>query len=289
MPGETTAPERRTGKILVTGATGNVGRLVVDQLLAAGATNVRALTNNPEKAALPVGVEVVEGYLGRLETMPAALAGVERMYLAPLPRTVREVVALAKEAGVHHIVDLSSSEADTEAAGDASGWHYYAVEKAVEDSGIPWTHLRPGEFMWNYLMWAEQVRTTGVVRGGYATAASAPIELDDVAAVAATVLLEDGHVGKTYLMTGPETMTRAEMARQIGVAIGRDVRYDELPRDEALAELRPIMGEWAGWYLDGMAQLVDHPQAAETTVADLTGRPATTFAEWAVKNADAFV
>ena len=73
--------------ILVTGATGNVGRLVVDRLLAMGATGVRALTNDPEKAALPAEVEVVEGYIGRPQTVPAALGGVERMYLAPLPET----------------------------------------------------------------------------------------------------------------------------------------------------------------------------------------------------------
>ena len=105
--------------ILVTGATGNVGRLVVDCLLAAGAKQIRALTNNPKKAALPAEVEVVEGYLGRLETLPAALEGVERMYLAPLPKTVRNIVRLAKEAGVRRIVDLSSSDADNEAAGAA--------------------------------------------------------------------------------------------------------------------------------------------------------------------------
>jgi uncharacterized protein YbjT (DUF2867 family) len=135
--------------ILVTGATGNVGRLVVDQLLTLSAKDVRALTTNPKKAALPAEVEVIEAYLGRIETMPAALKGVERMYLAPLPKTVRDVVRLAKAAGVQPIVDLSSSEADVEAAGDPSGWHYYAVEKAVQDSGIAWTHLRPGEFMTN--------------------------------------------------------------------------------------------------------------------------------------------
>src|ERR1044071_9923146 len=93
--------------ILVTGATGNVGRLVVDQLVAAGGYPlgaVRALTNNPRKAALPAEVEVVEGYLGRIETLPAALKGVEVLYLAPLPRTVREVVRLAKAAGVQRLV-----------------------------------------------------------------------------------------------------------------------------------------------------------------------------------------
>ncbi|MBA2447349.1 MAG: NAD(P)H-binding protein [Chloroflexi bacterium] len=81
-------------KVLVTGATGNVGRLVVDHLLGSG-VEIRALTNNPTKAALPAGVEVAEGYLGKLSTMPTALEGVERMYLAPLPRTAREVVELA--------------------------------------------------------------------------------------------------------------------------------------------------------------------------------------------------
>ena len=94
--------------IRVTGATGTVGRLVVDHLVANGAQHVRALTNNPAQAALPAEVEVVQGYLGRLETLPDALAGVERLYLAPLPRTAREVLAMAKQAGVQRVVALSS-------------------------------------------------------------------------------------------------------------------------------------------------------------------------------------
>ena len=274
--------------ILVTGATGNVGRLVVDQLLAAGAKHVRALTNNPNKAALPAEVEVFEGYLGRPATLPAALEGVERMYLAPLPRTAREIVQLAKAAGVRHIVDLSSSDADNEAAGDPSGWHYYAVERAVEDSGVPWTHLRPGEFMTNTLSWAEQIRSTGVVRAAHANAATAIIDLDDIAAVAARVLLEDDHIGKKYELTGPEAVKRRELARLIGEAIGREVRFEELTRDEALAELRPGMGEYAEWYVDGIGMLVDYPQPALPTVAQITGRPATTFAQWAARHADHF-
>lgn len=108
-------------RILVTGATGNVGRLVVNHLLEQGFA-IRALSNNPAKAALPPDVEVVEGYLGRLSTLPAALEGVDRLYLAPLPRTVREVVALAADAGVERIVSLTSSNADMEAAGDSSTW-----------------------------------------------------------------------------------------------------------------------------------------------------------------------
>ncbi|GAA1292694.1 NmrA family NAD(P)-binding protein [Pseudonocardia aurantiaca] len=264
--------------ILVTGATGNIGRLVVDHLLRAGATDVRALTTNPEKAKLPPEVEVVEGYLGRVETLPAALEGVERMYLAPLESTVREVVALAAKAGVRHIVDV---------AGSKDSW-WGSVEVAVEESGVPWTHLEPGEFMDNYLMWAEQVRTSGTVRDGYPDAAVAAIDLDDIAAVAAVALLEDGHQGKAYPLTGPESLTRAEMVRLIGEALGREVPYVELAHADAVEALRPSMGEFAETYVDGMAQLTKHPQQAVPAIAELTGKPGTTFAQWAARNVAAF-
>jgi uncharacterized protein YbjT (DUF2867 family) len=171
--------------ILVTGATGNVGRLVMDRLLKKGATGVRALTNNPQKAALSAEVEVSEGYIGRPETVPAALGGVQKMYLAPAPETAWEVVAMAEDAGVERIVDLAGY-----------GW-WRAVEEAVEGSGIPWTHLRPGEFMDNALIWAPQIRATGTVRDAYPGAANAPIDLGDIAAVAAATLLHNGDLSMT--------------------------------------------------------------------------------------------
>jgi uncharacterized protein YbjT (DUF2867 family) len=274
--------------ILVTGATGNVGRLVVDHLLANGARRVRALTNNPARAALPVGVEVCEGYLGRVEMLPAALEGVERLYLAPLPRTASAVLALARQAGVQHVVDLSSSDADTEAAGDPSTWHYYAVERAVEDSGLRWTHLRPGEFMTNTFMWADQIRASGVVHAAYANAATALIDLEDIAAVAARVLLDDGHVGQKYALTGPEAVRRADLVRQIGEAVGRTLRFEELTYEEALKDLEPSMGQYAAWYLDSMEALIEHPQPVSPWYERITGRRGTTFAAWARRNASAF-
>jgi uncharacterized protein YbjT (DUF2867 family) len=221
--------------------------------------------------------------------MPAALAGVEVMYLAPVPWTVREVVTMAKRAGVRCIVDLSGFEADSEAAGDPGGWYFYAVEKAVEDSGLAWTHLRPGEFMTNTLIWAPRIRATGIVRGAYPNAANAPIDLDDVAAVAAAVLLEDSHVGEKYQLTGPEAITRSEMARQIGLAIGRDVRFEEQSPAVALADMRADMGDYADLYLEGLAQLTDRPLTPLPTVAEITGRPAITFAQWAAKHASEFM
>jgi uncharacterized protein YbjT (DUF2867 family) len=257
--------------ILVTGATGNVGRLVVDELLALGATDVRALTNNPAKAALPPSVEVVEGYLGDLPSMPAALAGVDRMYLAPLIRTNAEVCRLAAEAGVRHIVDMAGAKGD----------HWQAIEDGVEACGVPWTHLEPGEFMTNSAIWAAQIAAGDEVRDVHGDAANAPIALEDIAAVAARILVDGGHAGASYELTGPESLTRRERVARIGAALGRDLRYVELGRDRGIEQLALVMGEYAEWYVDGAAILVEHPQPANQTVAELTGRPAMTFAEWA--------
>lgn len=264
--------------ILVTGATASVGRLVVDHLLAHGATDVRALVKNPDRASLPDGVEVAVGYLGEPETMPAALEGVERMYLASYPDTAAEVLALARAAGVKHVVDLS---------GEPESWWYELVQ-AVEASGVAWTHLWPGEFMENSTMWAEQIRTSGQVRDAYPESANAAIAMDDVAAVAAAALLDESYIGKALPLTGPETLTRAARVALIGRALGREIPYVELSHEEAVAELTPSMGEFAAWYIDGEAELVEYPQPAVTTVADVLGRPATTFAEWAVTHADEF-
>jgi uncharacterized protein YbjT (DUF2867 family) len=265
-------------KILVTGATGGVGRLVVDELLALGATDVRALTVNPARAALPAGVEVVRGFLGKPETLPAALAGVDRMYLAPLPETNAQTCRLAAEAGVRRIVDMAGAKGD----------HWQVIEDGVEACGVPFVHLEPGEFMPNAEIWAPQIRAGDVVRDGYGSAANAPIALPDIAAVAAHCLLGDGHEGLSYELTGPESLTRRERVRQIGAALGRELTYVDLPHDELVEQLSLVMGEYGDWYADGLRQLVEHPQSAVPTVAQLTGRPATTFAEWAGRAAATF-
>jgi len=266
-------------KILVTGATGNIGRMVVDKLLEMGATDVRALTNNPARAALPPGVEVVEGYLRRIETVPAALEGVDRMYLAPTPETVTEVVGLARAAGVRHVVDLS---------GEPESW-WGSVNDAVEAGGFDWTHLWPGDFMENSAIWARQIRETGAVREPYPDAASTPIAMDDIAAVAATALLEEGHAGKAYSLTGPEALTRTELLGRLAHALGRDIPFIQVSRDEAVDALKPDMGDTAAWYVDTVLGWLDGQAPMPTgVVEEVTGRPAMTFSRWAADHAGEF-
>ena len=263
-------------RILVTGATGNVGRMVVDSLLVRGADKVRALTVNPSAAALPASVEVVRGFLGRVETLPGALAGVDTMYLAPHPPTASEVCRLAADAGVRRIVDMAG----------AGSWR--VVSEAVEACGVAYTHLEPGEFMANSTLWAAQIRAGDVVRDAYGDVVNAPIAQEDIAAVAAEVLLSSGHDGRSYELTGPCALSRREMVAAVGRALGRELTYVSLTGAEALAQFSLEMGSYAQWYLDGLALLESHPQAATSTVADLLGRPAMDYEEWARRHADLF-
>jgi uncharacterized protein YbjT (DUF2867 family) len=264
--------------ILVTGATGNIGRRIVDHLIDMGANDIRALTKNPAKAKLPDGVTAVTGYLGDPESLPAAFDGVERMYLAPLPDTLDVTLELAKQARVQYVVALS---------GEA---HWQAHADAVAASGLVHTQLGPGEFLDNFAIWAPQIKATRTVREPYPTAVEAPISMDDIARVAATLLVkpEETHFGRMYPITGPEALTRARIAEQIGVGIGVPVSYQQCDRAEAEAAFQTALGPNAAWYLDQVAEAVGHPQEANDLVAELTGRPAASVAEWAAQNAELF-
>ncbi|MGW7685419.1 NAD(P)H-binding protein [Kribbella sp. NPDC054772] len=274
--------------ILVTGATASVGRLLVDELVSAGAP-VRALTNNPARAALPETVEVARGYLGKPATLPAALAGIDTVYLAPLPAYVDDFVRCAREAGVRRVVVLSGEPADYEAQGDPSTWHYYRIERAIDAGGFDWTFLRPGQFMNNTLDWAPSIKAEGVVRAPYAGAVQTPIDLGDIAAVARVVLLSEEFGGRKIVMSGPEAITQPEQVARIAEAIGRDVRFEEQTPDEYVAALAPAIGEeTARWLLDGFRMMSEYAMKPEPAVADLTGHPGTTYREWALANAATF-
>ncbi len=210
--------------ILVTGATGNIGRRIVDHLIDLGVNDIRALTKNPAKANLPDGVTPITGYLGNVESLPAALDGVDRMYLAPLPSTLDATLDLVKRSGVKYLVALSG----------AAHWQQHA--DAIAASGVVNTQLGPGEFLENFTIWSNQIKATRTVREPFPSVVEAPISMDDIARVAARLLVEpdESHYGQMYPLTGPAALTRAQIAEQIGVGIGVDVTYEQCGRAEAL-------------------------------------------------------
>ncbi|MCP2168156.1 NAD(P)H-binding protein [Goodfellowiella coeruleoviolacea] len=275
--------------VLVTGATGSVGRHVVDQLLAAG-QQVRALTRNPATAGLPAGVDVRQGDLNHADALAGALDKVDRVYLFPVFDHPEAFVDMAVSAGVRRIVVLSSdSTVNRLETNWSAGEAHLATERAVERSGVEWTHVRPGGFAGNTLEWAPMIRADGVVRAPYGAGAQSLIHEADIAAVATRALLEDGHAGQRYRLSGPEAVTRVDQARLIGEALGRDVRFAEITAEQWRAQVSAFLSEEVMTMLLGYwARAVDQPDPVLPTVAEVTGRPARTFAEWAVDHADRF-
>ena len=284
--------------ILVTGASGHVGRHVVAQLAAAGA-RVRAMTRNPASAAFPAGVEVVHGDLLKVDTVAAALSEVDRLYLFPEPRTATEVVAAAKLAGVRRIVTLSSGAV----TGGLDTDFQFPVEQAVEHSGLEWTHLRPGQFASNTLrLWAPSIRAERVVRYVAPDQIGLPIHEADIAEVAVHALLSDGHHGRAYDMTGPQQVTNREQVIAIAEALGEPVYFEEVTPERA----REILTAQGGWAAENSGFLLgfedysasgtpdlsqedwDRMLQPVPTVEEVTGHPARTFAQWARDHVTSF-
>lgn len=270
--------------VVVTGATGNVGRHVVDGLLRAG-ESVRAVTRAPEKAGLPSGVDVRLGNLSDPGSLQPALDGADRMYLFPVPETAGTVVRLAAVAGIRRVVVLSSVSAGY-ADGDLSGDHHRPVERAVEASDVEWTHVRPGEFMINTLNWAPSIRTENVVRDPYGAATSAMVHEADIADVAVTALLQDGHAGAKYALTGPESLTKIEQVRILAEVLGRDIRFEELTPQQARQVWidRGVPAEATDW----LVRAPEGDAVVGPTAEQVTGRPARTFAQWAADHRATF-
>jgi uncharacterized protein YbjT (DUF2867 family) len=278
-------------RILVTGATGRVGRQVVSQLLATDA-RVRALTRNPDAAGLPPEVEVVRGDLTVPESLDGGLEGVDAVFLvwtAPAGAAPAAVERMARHAG--HIVLLTSPHQTPhpffQQANPMAALHA-EIERLIQASGVGWTFLRPGMFAANTLMWwAPQIRAGDVVRWPYAAAPTAPIDERDIAAVAVHALLETGHDGAGYVLTGPESLSQLEQVATIGEVIGRPLRFDEMSPEEARSEW-PVPAPVVNMLLNAWAAALGQPALVTSTVAEITGTPARTFRDWVTDHAEKF-
>jgi len=276
--------------IVVVGGTGRVGRQVAAQLRERGLP-VRVVTRGLNPAGAPPGTQVARADLADPASLEPHLPGAQALFLV-WPFTSPEMTAglAPKVAGIaaRHAARIVYLSAQPAADRSASFWAL--VERAIEESGASWTFLRPTGFAANTLLWADQVRSGDVVRWPFGAAARALIDERDIAAVAVRALTGDGHDGARYLLSGPEVLTQAEQLAAIGQAIGRELRWEELPRQAALAALAAAWGDraFAETALDAWEWFVDHPETVTSAVQDLTGFPARSFADWAAANAAAF-
>jgi uncharacterized protein YbjT (DUF2867 family) len=282
--------------IVVTGATGHVGGELVPQLLERE-MSVRAVTRRPGAVSFPEGVEVVYGNFDEPGSIEAAFTGAEGAFLmsaqppgsADAPTHDLLLARAARRAGVRHVVKLSVL--DGGAGEDALGvWHRQA-EKAVIDSGMAWTMLRPGRFMTNTLGLQPMIRQGDTVQIPFASTPAVPIDPADMAAVAAAALTSDEHHNVAYRLSGPQVLTPADELRVLAEILDRPLRLVEAdPAAVRTWMLRTGMSEAA---VDGIIARSLSPDAigaAEVlpTVAEITGRPPATFTTWARAHADRF-
>ncbi|HEX6523059.1 MAG TPA: NAD(P)H-binding protein [Streptosporangiaceae bacterium] len=283
----------RVPPVLVTGATGRVGRLVIDQLADAGVP-VRALTRRSEAAALPANVEVVTGDLTVPESLDAALRGTGAVFLvwtvspATAPAVIKRLATHARR-----VVLLSSPHQTPHPffqQPNPMAVLHADLERLIAAAGCESTIIRPGVFASNSLSWwATAIRAGGAVRWPYGAAETAPVDDRDVAAVAARTLYQDGHAGGDYVLTGPESLSQAAQVSIIGDVLRRQIRFEELSPDEFRSETQ---GSWprpiVDMLLTAWAATAGRPAFITSTVSGILGSAPRSFRQWAADHATAF-
>ena len=288
--------------ILVTGATGLTGGEVVRRLSSRG-VHVRALvrnaaTTNEAKAAelgRLAGVQIAEGDMARPDTLISALRGVDRaMLISSSDAAMRDVqcgfIDVAAAVGVSHVVKLSGIIPDLDSPFRFARMHG-EIEQHLERSGMAFTHLRAGEFMHSYFRQVPSIVKAGALFLPMADARIASIDIGDIAEVAADVLTGSGHEGRTYPITGPESLSMSEVAERLSAATGLPIRYVDVNPDE-FASARLAAGAPA-YLVDGLVELfAERRKGKEATVYPtmeaVFGRRPTPFDEFARRNAAIF-
>ena len=280
--------------ILVTGATGNTGRPLVEALVRTGAPVRAMVRDQASRAKLPDGVQVALADFEDPASLAAALDGAGRAYLVTPSSEQAEAqqkrfADLAAAAGVRHLVVLSQLAAAEDSPVRFLRYHA-VVERHVRDLGIGYTFLRPNLFFQGLLALAKPIAAEGRFFAPIGDAPVSAVDVRDIADVAAAVLTQAGHEGATYTLTGPAAVTHAEMATALGAALGREITFTDVP-PEAFAE--SLHGVLPPWQVEGLLEDYAHYRRGEaamvsTAVAEVTGHPAMDFAQFARDYAPAF-
>jgi uncharacterized protein YbjT (DUF2867 family) len=282
-----------TAPVLVTGSTGGIGRLVVDELVDAG-VQVRALTRKPELATFPSAVEVVRGDFNDPGSLEPALQDVSAVFLVwtlpfdPAPAVVERLASIERRvvflSAPHRTPHPFFQQPNPMATLHAN------LEQLFADAGLVTTFVRPGVFASNALnWWAPTIKNGGAIRWPFGGAEAAPVDERDVAAVAARVLCDPSHAGGDYVLTGPEALSQGEQVRIIGTVIGRDVGFVELSPEEFRQE---TAGTWprpvVDMLLSAWEATMGHPAFVTSTVSEILGSPPRTYRQWVTDHADSF-
>lgn len=297
MAPATRADARELRVILVTGATGNIGGAVVSRL-SSGGQRVRALVHTTPRADDLRGYdcEIAVGDYRDEGAMRAALHGVERLLLvAPLTEDLAErelavLQAVQDAAPGAHVAKIAVAGVDTDRPSRILDQHRRVV-RYLRDTGLPVTVLAPTSFMQNLLRAAGTVQEQGVLAFPAGSARISHVDVRDVAAVAAHVLTSDGHDGATYTITGPQALTYDEVAAALSRVLGRQVRYVDVPPEQAGEAMR-ASGQ-PDWNVTALLELyASYREGAGDLVTEqvrrATGQPARTLEQFLVEHQAAF-
>ena len=292
-----TAGQAKAATLLITGATGNIGRELIQVLISkevAFRVMVRSQADAETFAQLP-GVEVVRGDFNDAASLADAVQGIEKAFLlTPSSEKAEEqqlrFVSQAKEAGVRHLVKLSQLAADRNSPVRFLRYHAI-VEEAIRDAGFSFTFLRPNLFMQGLLGFRQSIADQGRFFAAIGEARISMVDVRDIAAVAAAALTETGHEGNCYTLTGPQALTHAEAAEQLATALNRTVQFVDIPPAIMRTELSKV--GFPDWQADGLIEDYAHYARGEaelitSDVENVTGKQAHSFAQFAHDYAPAF-
>jgi (4-alkanoyl-5-oxo-2,5-dihydrofuran-3-yl)methyl phosphate reductase len=281
--------------ILITGATGNVGSELVEQLSAIG-ESLRVVTRDKSKVAnLDTNIECVIGDISDEATAERAVAGVDRIFMFPLitdesHRWNNVLLAKAKKAGVRHVVLLSSMGAH--ARQSKIGELHREKETLVEESGIPWTFIRPGAFMTNSLQWQPTIKAQGKVFNPTGKGKVAPISPKDIAAAAAVALTSKGHEGKIYMLTGPDLLSAPDQVEILSQALGKSIECIDVPVSAAADQMK--QKGFPAFLVEGLSTMWEGIKLGEAAIQTkdlerVTGNKGENFARWCDQHRDEFL